>query len=143
MTNNMTLVTSAYLILTENCNLRCKYCFEQNSRTVTSYMPESTALKVVDYLIGNALKLKEAGRNQVKAGITFFGGEPCLCPELMEKVVEYGVAQANEKGVDFDFSIITNGTIYNDKLESFLEKWCELTNNRIAIQLSISEYSHV
>ena len=137
MTNNMTLVTSAYLILTENCNLRCKYCFEQNSRTVTSYMPESTALKVVDYLIGNALKLKEAGRNQVKAGITFFGGEPCLCPELMEKVVEYGVAQAKEKGVDFDFSIITNGTIYNDKLESFLEKWCELTNNRIAIQLSI------
>ena len=31
--NNLLLPLSAYLILTENCNLRCKYCFERNSRT--------------------------------------------------------------------------------------------------------------
>lgn len=137
--NNLLLPLSAYLILTENCNLRCKYCFERNSRTVTQYMPEDTALKVVDTLFDNVQKLIDAGTNPngLRVGITFFGGEPCLCPDLMQTVVEYGVNKSKETGININFSIITNGTIYNDKLEAFMERWVELTDGNINIQLSI------
>lgn len=140
MSNELFLPTSAYLILTENCNLRCTYCFERNSRAVTQYMPEETAYKVVDKLFENVEKLIEANnikRESMHVGITFFGGEPCLCPEMMARVLRYGVNLSKEKDIRITFSIITNGTIYNEKLEAFMEEWIELTNGNISIQLSI------
>lgn len=138
-----TAPTSVYLILTENCNLRCTYCFERGSRTVKNYMSEEIAFHSVDIILKNTLLKKEIFEkadmiNRLSpASITFFGGEPALCPELMTKVLEYSYNKAKEMEIPIEYGIITNGTIYNDKYEAFLTRWAELTNGAISVQLSI------
>ena len=129
MKNN---ITAAYFILTENCNLRCTYCFEKDTRAVSQYMNEETAFKTIDFLFENAKKCDER-----KVGITFFGGEPALCVDLMRSMLRYTNRKEREyEGIDANISIITNGTIYNDDYESFLEEWFE-SRGSVDIQLSV------
>ncbi len=128
---NRRAITSAYLLLTENCNLRCVYCFEGQTRCTTKYMSKETAFKTVDFL------LRQAADNDVdEINITFFGGEPMLCPDLMVEIMRYAEAQAKEKGKKTRYGIITNGTIYNDKIERFLDIWREYKGD-VNVQLSI------
>lgn len=129
---NRRAVTSAYLLLTENCNLRCTYCFEGGTRCTTNYMSKETAFKTVDYLLEQAV---ENNVDEIK--ITFFGGEPMLCPELMTDIMHYAEKRAKESGKTAQYNIITNGTIFNEKVEAFLDVWRGYKNNRIDVQLSI------
>lgn len=129
---NRRAVTSAYLLLTENCNLRCTYCFEGQTRCVTKYMSKETAFKTVDYLLQQAV---EYGVDEIK--ITFFGGEPMLCPELMTDIMHYTEEKAKANGKTAQYSIITNGTIFNEKVEAFLDVWRGYKDNKVDIQLSI------
>ena len=128
---NRRAITSAYLILTENCNLRCTYCFEGGTRCVTKYMSKEVAFKTVDFLIQQAV---EYDVDKIK--ITFFGGEPMLCTDLMIDIMNYAEEKAKANGKDTQYSIITNGTIYNEKVERFLDVWREY-KGRLDIQLSI------
>ena len=124
-----TFIRSGYFILTENCNLRCSYCFEGGTRNTTKYMSKETAFKGIDFLFDRENKCKE------DIGITFFGGEPMLCPDLMIEMLHYGYKKSRETGIKVSFSIITNGTIWNEGVERFLDTWLRYTRD-IDIQLS-------
>lgn len=132
-------ITTSYFILTENCNLRCTYCFEKDTRAVVKYMDEETAFKMTDFLFDNAVAYNkdiEGTNTQPKqVHITFFGGEPMLAIDLMRKILRYGKEKSEATGVKIKFSIITNGTIYNDEVEEFLEEWYQLFGV-IDVQLS-------
>lgn len=128
---NRYAVTSAYLLLTENCNLRCTYCFEGGTRCVTNYMSKEVAFKTVDYLLSQAT---EYDVDCIK--ITFFGGEPMLCTELMIDIIHYAEAKAKEAGKETKYNVITNCTIYNEKVEEFLDVWRGY-KGEVDIQLSI------
>ncbi len=131
-TVNRHAATSAYFLLTENCNLRCTYCFEGNTRCVTNYMSKETAFKTVDFLLNQAIE------NDVdEIHITFFGGEPMLCPELMTEIMHYAEKRTKEVGKTAQYSIITNGTIFNEEVEKFLDVWRGYKNNKLDVQLSI------
>lgn len=128
---NRRAITSAYLLLTENCNLRCTYCFEGQTRCVSNYMSKETAFKTVDYL------LQQAVDNDVdEIHITFFGGEPMLCPDLMTDIMHYAEEKSKANGKTAHYSIITNGTIYNEKVETFLDVWRGYKGD-VDIQLSV------
>lgn len=126
-----TMFNSCFLILTEDCNLRCKYCYENASRCCESYMTFDIAEKAVDFLINNALKYEI--RNLY---ITFFGGEPLLNIDVMRKTLFYAVDSANRHDIEIVFSLITNGTIYNNEFEEFISDWYRLTK-KVNIQLSV------
>ncbi len=129
---NRRAFTSAYLILTENCNLRCTYCFEGGTRCIEKYMSKEVAFKTVDYLLSQAIE------NDVDSiSITFFGGEPTICPELMTDIMNYTETKAREANIKTKYSIITNGTIFNEKLEVFFDTWRSYKDNKIDVQLSI------
>lgn len=125
-------ITSGYFILTENCNLRCTYCFEKNTRAINKYMSKETAFRGIDFLFQEAIK------NQTNPiNITWFGGEPALCPGLMSEMMDYAEQQAKEKEKEVTYHLITNGTIYNEQIEEFLEKWYATKGKNVTIQLSI------
>ena len=73
--------------------MRCGYCY--NGRKLDRRMPLETALRGVDLLSG------------ARPRLTFFGGEPLLELELMEKVVGYTA----ERCGDVDLRVVTNGTL--------------------------------
>lgn len=104
------------LHLTNECNLRCHYCYVH--KQARKQMTEKTARAAIDF----------AAQNGKPTGISFFGGEPLLKKELIADTVSY--ANSIEK-CTFHFKITTNGTLLD---EDFL-RYC--TDNRIMIAISL------
>lgn len=108
----MALFTSASMILTTRCNLRCDYCFESLNNVNHIDMDIDTTKKTIDMLVSNA---RESHKKHVS--ITFFGGEPLLCPELISDILVYCKDYQISSDITFSFDVITNCTIYNDNIE--------------------------
>ncbi|MDP2857993.1 MAG: radical SAM protein [Bacillota bacterium] len=100
-------VTSLTLNIAHTCQLRCRYCFANTGNygldDGISLMSFDTAKQAIDIL--NQL------RGNQKAQIVFFGGEPLLNWEVLERSVGY--AEATFAGPDrkpnVSFCITTNG----------------------------------
>jgi uncharacterized protein len=81
------------LIITEACNLRCSYCYEQSS----SYRPRNnmtwaTAKHAVDFFFA------QVSPKMNRTHITFFGGEPTLAFGLIRQVVAYSYSHRYPSG---------------------------------------------
>ena len=96
------------LILTTDCNLRCKYCFVVPQAKVKFMKPEY-AIRIIKEKITPETE---------EIYLTFFGGEPTLNMETLKAAVEY----VENIGVKAHFLINTNGTVSDDDLEYLIEK---------------------
>ena len=85
--------SGATLIMSEECNLRCNYCYEPQQKRDKTVLTFEKAKQV----------LRKFDRDSV---ITFFGGEPMLHIELMKQICEWGWEYRN-----FKFDLVTNGQI--------------------------------
>lgn len=116
---------AAHFILSDECNLRCPYCFVDHKKNI---MSREVAKKGVDFLFNGAI---ESGSNSIV--ITFFGGEPTLNIDLMKEILDYALLKSSDialqtrKNIKPFFSMVTNGMIWSDELTSFLEYWREKT----------------
>jgi uncharacterized protein len=90
--------TDLTLMLTEQCNLRCPYCYVPKTER---RMPEELALRATDFLLDRA----PAGAD---LSLSFFGGEPLLELPLIERVVERGLGR---HGKGLRFTMPTNGLL--------------------------------
>ena len=108
------------LILTESCNMRCKYCIYSNYYPgVKSYsnkdMTVKTALKAVNKYI-NFHKEKQKRGNFIEPRIIFYGGEPFLKFNIIKSVINY----CEKKNFKPTFHVTTNGTIMSDDIIDFI-----------------------
>jgi len=98
--------------LTNDCNLRCKYCFvgEKNfCKKIISKENIDAAIKAV----GELAKVK----NKKEIFITFFGGEPTLYPDL----IKYSMEKAREKLKEYKVSFgITSNGVFNEEIKNIL-----------------------
>lgn len=103
------------LQVTQSCNLRCEYCIYSggyNNRSHTNKkMSLDTAQKAVDYLIRHS-------KDSDRIGFSFYGGEPLLAFDLVQKCVLYAEERAEGRLVDFNFT--TNGTLLTEDIIEFL-----------------------
>lgn len=100
------------LNLTQECNLRCKYCYVEKS-DLSSFMSEKVAKKAVDFL----LKVKDLEA----FGMSFYGGEPLLNFPVMKSTIEYACKEAEKRGLpEIKYHITTNGTLLTDDVITFL-----------------------
>ena len=109
--------TFVTLEVTEKCNLRCKYCIYHPSHPEYrafghENMKWDVAKKAIDFL-------KEHSQNAENRHIGFYGGEPLLNFELIERAVEYAKKLFGE---DMSFAITTNATLVNDKIAEYFAK---------------------
>lgn len=101
--------------LTENCNLRCTYCFTWGKTPRT--LPESLGKKIVDFFY-------EYFDRKGPAEISFWGGEPLLEFDLLKRLVKY--AEKKFKG-NVVFGGTTNGTLLDeDKLKFLTDHRCKM-----------------
>jgi radical SAM protein with 4Fe4S-binding SPASM domain len=120
------------LILTRNCNLRCRYCYENHKSKDNMDFKTATGI-ITHYMeIDNGIENVE---------VHFFGGEPMLCFSLIKEIVEWFHSNSWEKKCFF--FIPTNGTILTPEMKSwFLENresvivGFSLDGNRVAHNLS-------
>lgn len=102
------MISNITLIVTSNCNLSCLYCFcGKKSAEIMSF---DIAKKAVDIL---------SNESASQPLITFFGGEPLIEIDLINKVCAY----AKSKICDVRFSLTTNGTLLNEKEYEIINKW--------------------
>ncbi len=110
---------------TTDCNLCCPYCFEAGHRH-KEYMDEALLNSIAEYLCS---KKKKA------IHITWFGGEPLLCFDKMLELSRRLTAQ----GLQFTSSIITNGTLLNQRV---IEQLPELNLTSVQITLDGDKNEH-
>lgn len=74
------------LTLTNSCNLTCEYCFANQGKydIPNLHMSYETAKKSIDLVIESVKK-----NNSDSIKVAFFGGEPLLAFDLIEKIVNY------------------------------------------------------
>lgn len=123
------LPESASFLVTENCNLACKYCFEKPLRN-DKIMTKETARKALEYLCENSIK---NGSKNFHAML--FGGEPLLNLEVIEEIFKYALELEKKTGSRFSASIVTNATILNDEVKRILSTY--MKSARISVQLSV------
>ena len=121
-----------YLLLTDSCNLRCDYCFEETP-VAANFKPvlmnRETAKKSIDYFDRLVDKYGNPNRKKI---INLYGGEPFLNKRIVKYAVSY-ISELNKKhGFErYEIVVVTNGTLIDEDMV------CFLVRNQVSIGLSL------
>jgi uncharacterized protein len=110
------------LFITENCNLKCQYCFAAGMEK-RDINPQ-TAFRAIDFLF------LHAGEHRI-VHLSFWGGEPLLRFDLIKQLVSYAESKAVETGKKIFFSIPTNATLLTEEIIDYIKR------HNIVLSLSI------
>ena len=80
-------ISNAYIVVTENCNFNCKYCFIANAvqgDKPIKVMSKETATKAVELL----QRTYEQQQHSYDKTITFYGGEPLLNFDIIKHFID-------------------------------------------------------
>lgn len=107
------------LSVTEECNLRCRYCY-MTHKNCFSRMSFETARAVVDEILDRPIKFDMVVWN-------FIGGEPTLEMDLIDKITDYIKVRTFELNHPWfgnsAFFIGSNGLLYeSEAVQNYLEK---------------------
>lgn len=123
--NKVQNISGLILLIIQDCNLRCSYCYgdggEYNNKGIMSL---DTAKKSIDYLINQS-------GNRKNLYITFFGGEPLLRFDLIKQIVTYIHKVEKLYGKNFCLSMTCNGTLLTKEISDFIVK------NKISVTISM------
>ena len=121
---------------TEDCNMRCKYCYEINK--CSKSISFDKCKKFIDLILSDEDYLdyqdKEKTKDIWKKGliIDFIGGDALMNVDILDKTLTYLVFKLNTTNTkrakrwrnSWRCSISSNGTLFNEpKVRAFLEKW--------------------
>lgn len=109
------------LILTENCNLRCKYCYEQEKQR--SSMDFETAHRILK-------KSLHEMDGYESAVIELHGGEPFLNFELIRRIDEYVMAE-------YPFPVLFRATTNGTCIHREIQEWLYERRDRYELMLSL------
>jgi len=111
-------ISVCYMILSEQCNLACKYCFlgnndpDKRARFSVGNMTEEMAEKAIDFFI-RQIRQSDNDSPENHPVVIFYGGEPLL----NFPVLDYVASRINEMKAHVDsiknveMSVITNGVL--------------------------------
>lgn len=126
------------LVVTEECNLRCKYCvYSGHYPLVKTYsdkkMTFDVAKEAIDYYFDLHAERQRAGFKK-RPMIGFYGGEPLLEFHLIKQIMEY----CNTKDLKPTYYITTNGTLLNRDTIDFI------VNEDVVLTVSLDgdKYQH-
>lgn len=114
-------INICYFILSEQCNLACKYCFlgnndeKKRSNFSLENMSVETANKAIDFFI-RQMKASDLYFDNNEATIIFYGGEPLVNFAVLDYVAsKINLLKDTEPCLKHvDLSIVTNGLLLTD-----------------------------
>ncbi len=120
------IVKSLCLMVAQDCNLRCRYCFGDGGSYggERAVMSEEVGRAAVDYII-------EHSGSRKHCEIDFFGGEPLMNFKAVKAVTEYVRQREKETGKIFKLTLTTNGMLLKDDVIAWLNE------NHISMVLSL------
>lgn len=117
------------LLVTQSCNLNCKYCYE--SFKSPSFMSSELCMKI----LRKEFQLAVNDPRSSSLAISFLGGEPLLNFELIRNVSEW--LWSEERELPYSLDIRTNGTL----MVGDVKEWFFRNRDRISVALSLDGLS--
>lgn len=110
------------LLITHDCNLRCRYCY------VREYKACSMSLETAQRVISAAFEEAKGSYDHLE--FVFLGGEPLMFYERIMEIAEWVWEQEWE--IPYLLSAVTNGTL----LDEYSKEWFKKNRERIILCLS-------
>jgi uncharacterized protein len=115
-----------YLLLTDACNFRCKYCFIENALPSShkfSMMTQETAKAALDFFVKCLKKNPQKDQSKEKT-IIFYGGEPLTNREVFRFALEYIRTLQEEEKLPraLKIALITNGSLIDEEISELIAK---------------------
>jgi len=107
------------LHISNDCNMRCDYCFADNYVAKGADMSVETGKRAIDYLIANSGSKKNLE-------VDFFGGEPLLNFGAVKEIITYAKEAGKLNDKEFLFTLTTNCLLLDNDAQDYLNK--ELDN---------------
>lgn len=122
--------------ITQNCNLRCKYCvFNGEYINKRSLSTKNMSLKTARAALDNVFDFTK-NRDKKELVIGFYGGEPLLNKKLVKEIVDY--SRSLFSGWNIMYSLTTNLTLLDDKMIDFFIEH----NFKLLVSLDGPEENH-
>ena len=119
--------------ITEDCNLRCKYCYELDKRP--GDLPLPYAKKFIDLILDteDPIGVNDSKNDwMLNTGLIldFIGGDALMRPQLCESILEYYMMSSTIRNHKWAYrwrsSISTNGTLFREPgVKQFLNRFKE------------------
>jgi len=108
------------LCLTHNCNLRCAYCYAgaKSARRMTW----EVARQAIDFGFQQTLQSAAQLGGPPRAQLGFFGGEPLLEWDLLQRSTDYALARASHDGIVLKRTVTTNMTLLDAAKAAWLRE---------------------
>lgn len=121
---------TAWLHITNACNLRCVYCYVRRDGTAMDEATGRAALEAV---------FRSARRHDFRAvKLKYAGGEPTLNFALVHRLHEYARAHAERHGLALRETLITNGVNLPDDVLAFVAQ----AGIRLAVSMDLCPHAH-
>lgn len=130
LTKNITIV------VTEQCNLRCSYCYQHNKNN--TFMTKETVEETIEWIFREDGSDHLNEKNAHAVILDFIGGEPLLEVELIDffmvKFLSKAVELNHRWKTQYMISMTTNGILYNSpQVKKFLSKY----QGRVSLTITI------
>ena len=135
-------INVCYMILSEQCNLACKYCFlgnndrEKRIQFLSDDMTRDTADKAIEFFIR---QIKNSGLDfeDNNPSVIFYGGEPMVnYPVLVYIAEKLNSLRSIEKCIkNVEMSMVTNGLLLNE------ERILKLKELGVSIAISVDGFT--
>lgn len=116
--NKIEQINNEYTICihpSRKCNLRCKYCFGEESYLPCNEISIDTAIKAIDYIVLNY------GKQGSMYTVDLSGsGEPLLRFDFLKSLDEYCDSLRNKTGKQILIKFATNATLVTDEIVDYL-----------------------
>ena len=113
------VLSTAVLLLTNQCQLRCTYCYAAAGELPDQHLSIESGKKVIDYVFDQAVSHKKA-----EFRVDFHGGgEPSLEWKTLQTLTQY----AREKNLKSSISLTTNGIWSTSQCEWIMKNIDRLT----------------
>lgn len=111
---------------TTACNARCVYCYEEGVKPVS--MTDDTVRQTVRFILDN--------RAEGRAEINWFGGEPLLRPDIIDRVC----AGLKAAGADYRCKMVSNGSLVTPEIISKMAGEWRLESLQISMDGAEKDY---
>lgn len=107
------------ILVATDCNLRCRYCYAHGGNygmKAERLTPSTACIYLTKLLVGKYHRVRR---------VSFFGGEPTLCPDTIQAVCEF-FRDNTEKGVFNEmpcFLMVSNGTLIDEKIANLIHRY--------------------
>lgn len=124
------------LCLTHDCNLRCVYCYA--GRKEARRMSWATAKRAVDFALEQTLRRAHVMGLPPEAQVGYFGGEPLLEWDVLQRSAAYADEESARLGVALTKTVTTNASL----LDAARAEWLRLHGFYVGLSLDGNAAMH-